>query len=565
MNDGKVSIVSIGVHDDVLNWVAKYKPVSIIVVNERGASRPERPWENNEIDSLRNAMGASPKTLWIFRSWPDGIGEGSEYLGYRVAHCFDPFMDMPNPKMGHSFNEPGFPWIQTPGDASKLMQEEQLFADCMHKNGLLSMNFCFSESHILKGNMGLWSIYAEALPFVDALGFNEYDWPWVLTSRDQGYKWRIGHYEHQLLEISKHSSNIPPVIIGEGILDGKIATPDKPTGWQRRWPSQGYAEQHQQVHDDTYHRPEVFSHHTYCRCGPESEWRSYDVGPILEDLGKMIQDPVYWNDYVYPGVNKPDLPNKEEEPMSEGLIRAIDVSEYGGEIKESQWKAAYDAEYRMAIVQAWGGGAIPGGKNAYCARQLEGARRAGMMTAIYFHLPSDTTIKTELLIQAVKEAAGNEYEYVKFVAIDIEGDKLLHPTDPVARLFNAISYIQDKPIVIYTSKSAWGKVMGDTTAVDMLPLWDARYDKLPNLEANWVPYGGWACCAMKQYRGTTMVPGNISADLNMVHLGRLFPKIEPELPGIDWEDLRKTLQDETVILRARADIIDATIAKITGI
>jgi len=46
----KFSVVSIGVHDEVLNWVAKYKPVSIIIVNERGQARPERPWENNEID-----------------------------------------------------------------------------------------------------------------------------------------------------------------------------------------------------------------------------------------------------------------------------------------------------------------------------------------------------------------------------------------------------------------------------------------------------------------------------------------------------------------------------------
>lgn len=313
----KCSIVSIGVHSDVLDFVARYRPVSIILVNERGQDRPGRPWENNEIDGIRNAMGASPKTLWIFRSWPDGIQEGPDdwTLAARIWKCFEPFKDMHNPKMGHSFNEPGFPWIGSSGDAERLAAMEEGFAKSMHDQGLLSMNFCFSESHILKGNMGLWSIYAEALPFVDALGFNEYDWPWVLTSRDQGYKWRIGHYEHQLLEISKHCSNIPPIIIGEGILDGKIQFPN-PYGWQKRWKPEKYIEMHQQVYDDTYHRPGVFSHHTYCRCGLESEWRSYNVAPILSQLGQLIQNPVYWNDYVYPGVNKPDLPNKEEANMT---------------------------------------------------------------------------------------------------------------------------------------------------------------------------------------------------------------------------------------------------------
>lgn len=556
----KCSIVSIGVHSDILDWVARYKPTSIILVNERGQSRPERPWENNEIDGIRNAMGASPKTLWIFRSWPDGIQEGPDdwTLAARIWKCFEPFKDMHNPKMGHSFNEPGFPWIGASGDAERLAAMEEGFAKSMHDQGLLSMNFCFSESHILKGNMGLWSIYAEALPYVDALGFNEYDWPWVLTSRDQGYKWRIGHYEHQLLEISKHSSDIPPVIIGEGILDGKIQFPN-PYGWQKRWKPEKYIEMHQQVYDDTYHRPEVFSHHTYCFCGPESEWRSYDVAPILPQLGQLIQNPVYWNDYVYPGVNKPDLPKKEEEPMSDELIRALDVSEYGGEIQESQWKAAYDAGYRMAIVQAWGGGPVPGGKNAYCARQLEGARRAGMMTAIYFHLPSDTTTKTELLIQAVKEAASVEYQYIKFVAVDIEGGKLLHPLLWEERLEDAISHIKDKPVVIYTSKNAWEVVMGGVDGFEDYPLWDAKYDNLPNLEANWKPYGGWTQRAIKQFKGTTIVPGGISSDLNTISLKRLG--IAPEAPTTPLVP-QSGLGDDLQIIDSAADVIKNTVAKI---
>jgi len=306
----KLSLVSIGVHDEVLNWVAKYKPVSIIVVNERGQARPGRPWEDNEIDAMRRAMDASPKTLWIFRSWPDGIGEGKEPLPWRVVKCLFPFEDMPNPLMGHSYNEPGFPWIGSSGDARKLTNLEYGFADVMHAYDFLSMNFCFSESHILKGNLGLWEIYADALPYVDALGFNEYDWPWVFTSRDQGYKWRIGHWEHQLDRIGQIMGTldqIPPVIIGEGILDGKIwtnALPEgdpmrgEPYGYQNILSDKGYIQAHQAAHDDTYHKPGVFSHHTFCYAGRESEWNTggYHVGPILPQLGQLIEGQVYWEE-----------------------------------------------------------------------------------------------------------------------------------------------------------------------------------------------------------------------------------------------------------------------------
>lgn len=304
----KFSIVSIGAHTDVLNWVAKYKPVSVIIVNERGQSRPERPWETNEIDAMRWAMSASPKTLWIIRSWPDGIGEGELPLNYRVHKCFMPLWDLPNPKMGHSFNEPGFPWIGSSGDARRLEAMETGFAKYMHDAGLLSMNFCFSESHILKGNMGLWEIYADALPYVDALGFNEYDWRTVFTSRDQGYKWRTGHWEHQVDRIGQVMGTldqIPPVIIGEGILDGKIwtnALPEgdpmrgRPYGYQKILGGQKYIKAHQDAYDDTYHKPGVFSHHTFCYCHPSSEWRSYSVRPILDGLGKLIQNQVYWAD-----------------------------------------------------------------------------------------------------------------------------------------------------------------------------------------------------------------------------------------------------------------------------
>ena len=310
------------------------------------------------------------------------------------------------------------------------------------------------------------------------------------------------------------------------------------------------------------------------------KWHTFEIRELMEGLRNHVKNfyrtvklpevvnNVCPNDDVYPRVNKPELPNKEvnwnlcpsawvipkeEAKMNDELIQAIDVSEYGGAIRDVQWVEAYKAGYRLAIVQAWGGGPIAGGRNAYCLDQLSGARKAGMMTAIYFHLPSDTTTKTELLIQAVKEAAGVEYQYIKFVAIDIEGIKLLHPVLWEERLEDAISHIKDKPIVIYTSQTMWVVVMGNVSEFEDFPLWDAKYDKLADLDANWVPYGGWTCRAGKQYQGTTIVPGGISADLNIVHLGRLFPKTEED-------EGEKDLQ----VIDSATDMIKNAVAKMRG-
>ena len=152
------------------------------------------------------------------------------------------------------------------------------------------------------------------------------------------------------------------------------------------------------------------------------------------------------------------------------------------------------------------------------------------MTAIYLIVPADTTTRTEFLIQAAKDAAESEYQYIKFVAMDIEDSQLrpLHPTDPKGRLADAISHVKDKPVCIYTSHHMWNNVMGGMTGFENYPLWDAHYDEVPELDTNWVPYGGWTQCAMKQYKGTTVVPGGISADLNIAHLGRLLGDSPPD-------------------------------------
>lgn len=210
-------------------------------------------------------------------------------------------------------------------------------------------------------------------------------------------------------------------------------------------------------------------------------------------------------------------------------IKALDVSSHSGPISVFKWRAAFEDGWQLAIVQAWGG--LPGGgsgPNPHCSQQLATARVSGLLTAIYIVIPPDTDPHTHLLILRAKEAAGDEYQHVRAVAMDIEDEdrRPLHPTDPDARLMDAIDNVPDKPVWIYTSLGMWPPMMGDSCTFPDYPLWDARWSPPEGLDGGFVPYGGWSECAMRQYQGTTLIHG-ISADLNVADLARLGLEVDP--------------------------------------
>lgn len=391
-----------------------------------------------------------------------------------------------------------------------------------------------------------FSEFKPALQEGDFLHLHEYSAPRMWDHEN----WHCLKYRHVYSYLKEHNLSILPLIISESGIDGGVMGRPR-EGWRKF----GLTPVQYMGNWDWYdgrllEDPYVVGCCAF-DCGPQPGmgWQSFKMDPeMLPLFAKRIKalGVSYWEP-------------KEEQPMDNDLIRAIDVSEWGGEIKEERWRGAYEAGYRLAIVQAWGGGPVPGGKNAYCAQQLAAARKAGMMTAIYFHLPPDTTTQTHLLVQAVKEAAGEEYQHVKFVAVDIEDEQLrpLHPTDSRGRLANAISHIKDKPVVVYTSGRMWGKVMGNMGGFEQYPLWDAQYDKKAELDVGWVAYGGWRERAMKQFQGTTQVAG-ISVDLNIGHLGRLG--LSPPAPEPAPEVLKQRIQE----LEALAAIKDEEIRKKTA-
>lgn len=70
---------------------------------------------------------------------------------------------------------------------------------------------------------------------------------------------------------------------------------------------------------------------------------------------------------------------------------------------------------------------------------------------------------------------------------------------------------------IYTGAWWWNdpKYMNSTTIFQRYSLWDSYYDWVPDVNANWHPYGGWTGRAMKQWQGTSTLHGVSGVDLDV--------------------------------------------------
>ena len=61
---------------------------------------------------------------------------------------------------------------------------------------------------------------------------------------------------------------------------------------------------------------------------------------------------------------------------------------------------------------------------------------------------------------------------------------------------------------IYSGNSQWTPITGSSKAFSNLPIWYAHYENTPNPSySDWVPFGGWASPAIKQFKGTTSICG----------------------------------------------------------
>lgn len=245
-------------------------------------------------------------------------------------------------------------------------------------------------------------------------------------------------------------------------------------------------------------------------------------------------------------------------------VKALDCSAYSGpeSLELRRWQVAYNEGYRLVVVQAWGGGPAGMGPNPYCSRQLTAAREAGLKIAVYVWLPPDNTTDTSSLMALAKQACGDEWAYVRFVAFDIEASAnvQLHPVNPDARLADAMSHtLGEKPGIIYSSRHMWQKLMGNSKTFRQFPLWEANYDGDERLSVPPTFPDGWTFRAMKQYAGTSDVAGLV-VDLNTADTVLLG--IEDEGEADPTGELRaqiKALKAEMKVLRNQKDAAEEKI------
>ena len=200
-----------------------------------------------------------------------------------------------------------------------------------------------------------------------------------------------------------------------------------------------------------------------------------------------------------------------------GLVKGLDISKYAGLVPAHEWEQAFAKGERVAVVGSWHGR----DGNGFAQSNLINARQAQFATATYVvlnSLPGSV---------AVKEAAvfcGSEWENLAFVALDVEVAGVTRAI--IAEAKDAVRYHHPRALVcIYTGRWFWDGQLGNPTwGRDLgLPLWDSRYDGMPNLDYP-DPYGGWEHLIGRQYQGTNKAVG-FSTDLSVfssVFMGPIY-------------------------------------------
>lgn len=233
------------------------------------------------------------------------------------------------------------------------------------------------------------------------------------------------------------------------------------------------------------------------------------------------------------------------------LQRGIDCSEWTREIPRHWWtdlKREHNVE--IAIIQCWGGGPVPGGRNEFFAQQAEGALRAGMKLGTYCWPPS---------------AAAPAIAYVKsvgfpldFFALDVEAGAGVKALD-VANVEHA-GY---EPW-LYGNKYTLARV---PLELRHLPIWLARYaytmDRMWWPGAYW-PYGGMEPLATFpfpggwQFQGTTGYKDE-SMDLNLFVD---FPQGDEGMASAEYEELKRDVKGLQELLAAVADTLNVRVEDI---
>lgn len=187
------------------------------------------------------------------------------------------------------------------------------------------------------------------------------------------------------------------------------------------------------------------------------------------------------------------------------MIAGIDFS-YGAAGVTPEWCAAQlAAGIQIAVADLWTGReTIPAARQA-----LRHWREAGGKTGAYFVVHDHRPVG-EHFGQA-REVAGDEWEHLERVAIDVE--IALTSVETVLAAADAVIAEGGSPIV-YTSYSKWLALTDNSEACAHLPLWDASHGIPPSLTP-YRSYGGWGSALIgHQHSNTTPLDG-VLVDFNV--------------------------------------------------
>lgn len=194
-----------------------------------------------------------------------------------------------------------------------------------------------------------------------------------------------------------------------------------------------------------------------------------------------------------------------------GPTFAVDVSNYTGPLSDAQLAVWKRDGVGLVIVQSID--PPPGYPPGCTVEQILAAQHAGLNVEAYVFLwfglgVPDIQAKLDLLY-----ALGIERVWLDVEDTSARSLRLSKRISTVAAALATIS-AAGYETGIYTGYWFWTGYMGNTNVFSSANLWDAHYDGEPDPAADFVPYGGWSNCLIKQYAGTSTLDGVGNVDLD---------------------------------------------------
>lgn len=232
--------------------------------------------------------------------------------------------------------------------------------------------------------------------------------------------------------------------------------------------------------------------------------------------------------------------------MTEETIRVIDLSEFTGPVLlANARRMAQRWDVQGVILQAWGGGNVPGRRNEHFHQAVDVFREAGITNIDpYVWPPSDWRAALDWI---------GDYKRFMSGAVYLDVEARAGVTDDI---INGVRQAGWEPR-IYASPGSWVKIMGRTTRYADLKLWVARYllrfrqtDGFyrPGFDVNFPEdalggfiMGGWNVDDLVGWQTTGTVPDfcGESVDSNIFFRSAFKEEVEPISSDEEEDDMIK--------------------------